>query len=153
MSFSGLSKISVDAKGRFSLPKQRREHLQASGTSSVVVTADPARCLLIYPMTEWKQFETQLAALPSAHPSARQYQRIYLGYAEKIDFDGSGRLLLTSELREYARIDRKAIVMGQGNKLELWDVELFEAQSEQWVDDLNQIPADEVPAFIQELRI
>jgi len=153
MFFRGISKISVDAKGRFSLPKTRRERLQASGVNTVVVTADPARCLLIYPMTEWQQFEAQIVALPNAHPAARQYQRLYLGYAAEIDFDSSGRLLLTSELREYAGIDRKATVIGQGKKLELWDVDRFDEESEKWADELNQLPPDEVPSFIQELNI
>ncbi len=153
MFFKGISKISVDAKGRFSLPKLQRERLQGSGSSSVVVTADPSRCLLIYPMTAWTQFEAQIVALPNAHPSARQYQRLYLGYATEIDFDGSGRLLLTSELREYAGIDRKATVIGQGNKLELWDVDQFDKQSELWADELNDLPPNEVPDFIQKLNI
>lgn len=135
------------------MPKQRRERLQASGVSTVVVTADPSRCLLIYPMNEWQQFEAQIVALPNAHPAARQYQRLYLGYAAEIDFDSSGRLLLTSELREYAGIDRKAMVLGQGNKLELWDADRFEEQSEKWTDELNALPPDEVPEFIQNLNI
>lgn len=153
MFFRGISKISVDAKGRFSLPKPRRERLQASGVNTVVVTVDPARCLLIYPMAEWQNFEAQIVALPNAHPAARQYQRLYLGYAAEIDFDSSGRLLLTSELREYAGIERKAIVIGQGKKLELWDVDRFDEESAKWADDLNDLPADEVPSFIKDLTI
>lgn len=153
MFFRGISKISVDAKGRFSLPKPRRERLQASGVNTVVVTADPARCLLIYPMAEWQNFEAQIVALPNAHPAARQYQRLYLGYAAEIDFDSSGRLLLTSELREYAGIERKAIVIGQGKKLELWDVDRFDEESAKWADDLNDLPDNEVPSFIKDLTI
>lgn len=153
MFFRGISKGSVDAKGRFSLPKQRREHLQASGVNTVVVTADPGRCLLIYPMCEWQKFEAQIVALPNAHPAARHYQRLYLGYAAEIDFDSSGRLLLTSELRDYAGIDRKVTLMGQGNKLEMWDTERFDEQSSKWVDELNDLSPDEVPEFIKDLTI
>ncbi len=143
----------MDAKGRFSLPKLRRERLLATGVNTVVVTADPARCLLIYPMNEWQKFEAQIVGLPNALPAARLYQRLYLGYAAEIDFDSSGRLLLTSELRDYAGIDRKATLIGQGNKLELWDVERFDEQSEMWADELKALPADEVPEFIQKLNI
>ncbi len=153
MFFRGINKISVDAKGRFLLPKQRRERLEASGVSTVVVTADPSRCLLIYPMNEWQKFEAQIVALPNAHPAARQYQRLYLGYATEIEFDSSGRLLLTSELRDYAGLGRKAAVLGQGNKLELWDLDQFDEQSEKWTDDLNALPPGEVPEFIQNLTI
>ena len=153
MFFRGISKVSVDAKGRFSLPKQRREHLQACGVSTVVVTADPGRCLLIYPMNEWLLFEAQLTALPNAHPAARHFQRLYLGYAAEVEFDSSGRLLLTSELRDYAGIERKATLIGQGKKLELWDVDRFEEQSAKWADELNDLPPDEVPEFIQKLNI
>jgi len=153
MFFRGISKISVDAKGRFSLPKQRREQLQASGVSTVVVTADPARCLLVYPMSEWQQFEAQIVALPNAHPAARQYQRLYLGYAAEVEFDSSGRLLLTSELRDYAGIGKKGVLIGQGKKFELWDVDRFDEQSEKWADELNELPPAEVPEFIQNLTI
>jgi len=92
-------------------------------------------------------------ALPNAHPAARHYQRLYLGYAAEIDFDGSGRLLLTSELRDYAGIDRKVTLMGQGNKFEIWDTDRFEEQSEQWVEELNNLPPNEVPDFIADLNI
>ena len=153
MFFRGISKVSVDAKGRFSLPKQRRESLQACGVSKVVVTADPGRCLLIYPMNEWLLLEAQLTALPNAHPAARHFQRLYLGFASEVEFDTSGRSLLTSELREYAGIERKATLLGQGKKLELWDVDRFEEQSAKWADELNDLPADEVPEFIQKLNI
>jgi len=129
MFFRGISKISVDAKGRFSLPKQRREQLQASGVSTVVVTADPARCLLVYPMSEWQQFEAQIVALPNAHPAARQYQR------------------------DYAGIGKKGVLIGQGKKFELWDVDRFDEQSEKWADELNELPPAEVPEFIQNLTI
>lgn len=135
------------------MPKQRRESLQASGCNTVVVTADPARCLLVYPMVDWQKFEAQIVALPNAHPAARHYQRLYLGYAAEIDFDGSGRLLLTSELRDYAGIDRKVTLMGQGNKFEIWDTDRFEEQSEQWVEELNNLPPNEVPDFIADLNI
>jgi MraZ protein len=95
----------------------------------VVVTIDTqATCLVIYPLPEWERFEQQVQALPAMKQAIRRFQRLILGYACDLELDGNGRMLLPQSLREYAQLDKKLVLVGQGNKLELWSEELWLAE-------------------------
>jgi len=128
MRFRGITKLSVDAKGRVAVPKAHRDRLQKDGIRELVVTADPSRCLLVYPTPIWHEIEEKLITIPNSSPQARMFQRLYVGYATDIELDSTGRILLPTELREYAGIDRKAVLIGQGKKFELWDERTWEHQ-------------------------
>ena len=120
--YRGVNSINLDAKGRVAIPTRYREILHDHCNGHVVVTIDiKERSLLIYPLPNWQDVERSVQALPSLDPVSREIQRLLIGYATDIQMDGSGRLLLTSPLREYAHLDRKAVLLGEGNKLELWD--------------------------------
>jgi MraZ protein len=143
MRFRGITKISVDAKGRIAVPKHHRDTLIESGISEIVVTADLSGCLLVYPMPVWQEIEDQLVELPNHHPKARRIQRLYIGYATPMELDATGRILLPLELREYAGVDRKVVLIGQGRKLELWDERAWAAENEAWRSDSES--GDEMP--------
>ena len=99
---------------------------------SVVVTIDTqATCLVIYPLPEWERFEREVQALPAMKPAIRRFQRLTLGYASDLDLDANGRMLLPQSLREYAQLEKKLVVVGQGNKLELWSEALWFAERDQ----------------------
>lgn len=138
MRFRGITKISVDAKGRIAVPKLHRDTLIDNGISEIVVTADLSGCLLVYPMPIWEHIEDQLVELPNNHPHARRLQRLYIGYATPMDLDTTGRILLPLELREFAGIDRKVVLIGQGKKLELWDERAWAAENESWRGCANE---------------
>jgi MraZ protein len=130
--FRGATKITIDDKGRVVVPVRHRGLLSAGGEGRVVVTVDRDECLLIYPAPEWERIEQQLHNLPSLHSQARRLQRLMIGHAEELVLDSHGRLALTPELREFAGLDRAAWLVGQGNKLELWDEARWNIQREQW---------------------
>lgn len=130
--FRGATKITLDAKGRMAMPTRYRDRLHARSEGQVVVTVDPQRCLLIYPMRDWEDIERQLVRLPSSKKSIRFYKQMMVGYATEIDMDGSGRFLLPKELREFAGLDRKVLLLGQGLKFELWDEERWENKTANW---------------------
>ncbi len=153
MFFKGITKVSVDPKGRFALPKQRREQISSTGSNTVVVTGCPDDCLVIFPLSQWEEIEPKLVALPNTQPAIRAYQRTYLGHATEIELDGSGRLLLPQELRERVGIDRKAVLIGQGNKLELWAAETFAETSPQWAEQILSLDPSEVPESLATLSI
>lgn len=132
MRFRGITKISVDAKGRIAVPKHHRDLLERHGITEICLTADPCGCLLVYPMPEWERIEDELVDLPIEHPRARRLQRLYIGYATPLAFDSGGRVLLTPELREYARIVGPVMLVGQGRRLELWDERAWIAENEKW---------------------
>lgn len=134
--FRGINAITIDAKGRLAMPTRYRDALQAQGKSALVVTIDTEEtCLLLYTMLEWQIIEQKLQALPSFNAQARRIQRLLIGHATDVELDGNGRLLLPNLLREYARLDKRVVLIGQGNKFEVWDEGLWQHKREQWLKE------------------
>jgi len=142
--FRGATKVTLDAKGRFAIPTRYRERLAALCEGRLVVTVDKDYCLLLYPFPEWEEIERKLVALPSLIKQARRLQRLMVGYATELDIDGHGRILLPRELREFAGLERQAILLGQGNKFELWDEDSWNEKRDSWLnaDDDVDLPAE-----------
>lgn len=122
--FLGSHTISMDAKGRLAIPARIREALVELCAGRLVVTAHTEeRCLLVYPEPQWLEILPKIEALPSFNKVARRAQRLLIGYATPLEVDGNGRVLLPPTLREYAQLDKKLMLVGQGKKLELWSEE------------------------------
>ena len=119
--FRGANKITLDAKGRLAMPTRYRARLEERCDNRVVVTVDRDYCLLIYPFPEWEEIERRIARLPTLNRQARRLQRLMIGHATELELDSHGRILLSKELREFAALDRQVMLIGQGNKFELWD--------------------------------
>lgn len=151
--FSGISTISVDAKGRVAVPVSLRERLEEAGVSKMKLTVDPDKCLLIYPIENWRQFEERLMALSNLDPINRGLQRTYVGHASDIDLDSNGRFLIPPRLRKFASIEKKAVILGQGHKLELWSEERWDEKFEEYPDLLSGISLESLSAAAQELSI
>lgn len=115
------------------MPTRYRERLQERGEARLVVTIDRDQCLLIYPLPDWEEIERKLMRLPTLNEHARRLQRLMVGHATDMDLDGHGRLLLPPKLREFAHLDRNAMLIGQGNRFELWDEPRWEERREQWL--------------------
>lgn len=132
--FRGIHQVSVDVKGRMSLPARLRDDLAQYEDEGVVVTIDPvSRCLLLYPLSEWELIQQKLDKLPTFQPQARRLQRLLVGHATDLEVDKAGRILLPAPLREFARLDKKLTILGQGKKLEIWSQEEWEAQREDYL--------------------
>jgi len=131
--FRGATKVTIDDKGRVVIPTRHRSLLASHSDGRVVVTVDRDQCLLIYPVPEWEQIERKLMSLPSLHPQSRRLQRLMVGHATDIDLDSHGRVALTPELREFAGLARGGMLIGQGNKLELWDEARWNEQRDVWL--------------------
>jgi len=143
--------MSIDAKGRLAMPKNHRDKLEENGIRELVVTADPSRCLLVYPKPMWEEVEKKVNELPNSSKYTRIIQRLYIGYATDIELDATGRMLLSSELREYAGLDRKAVLIGQGKKFELWDERTWEIESEKWKQEVNDLNPADMPVELQNI--
>ena len=142
--FRGATKVTLDAKGRLAIPTRYRERIAVRCDNQLVATVDKDYCLLIYPYPDWEDIEQKLVKLPSLNKQARRLQRLMVGYATEIDIDGHGRILLPRELREFAGLGRQAILLGQGNKFELWDEESWNAKRDAWLsdDDETDLPSE-----------
>ncbi|MHB1371754.1 MAG: division/cell wall cluster transcriptional repressor MraZ [Pseudomonadaceae bacterium] len=120
--FRGANAISLDAKGRLVMPSRYRDELNSRGEGQLIVTIDAVdRCLCIYPLPEWELIEAKLRELPSLREETRRLQRLLIGNAVDVEMDGSGRVLVPPRLREYARLDKHAMLVGQLNKFQLWN--------------------------------
>jgi MraZ protein len=150
--FRGVNNINLDAKGRMAVPTRYRERLSEHCGGQMVVTIDTEEhCLLIYPLQEWEEIQQKIEALPSFNPAARRIQRLLIGHATDVEVDGSGRLLLTQPLREYARLDKKAVLLGQGKKFELWSEELWMQRRDAYIEDMGATEA--LPDELQSLSL
>lgn len=126
--FRGINSVNIDAKGRMAIPKKYRDSIAEASDNQLVATIDlHSPCLLIYTLDEWEVIERKLMALPNVDSQARLYQRLLLGHASEVEIDSQGRILLPSLLRDHANIGKPAILLGQGNKFELWSQESWDA--------------------------
>ena len=149
--FRGVAQINLDVKGRMAFPSRYRDKLIQSSDGQVVVTVDRDHCLLIYPLPEWERIEQKLIRLPTLNRTARRLQRLLIGHATECQLDGNGRILLPPPLREFAGLDKKAVLIGQGNKFELWDEPAWNERRDQWLAEAAQ--ENELPEELEALSI
>lgn len=131
--FRGVTNVTLDAKGRLAIPTRHRARLHEQGAGQLIVTVDSGHILLLYPLPEWIKVEQKLNSLPTTNPRARQLQRLLVGHATEVELDGAGRVLLPPALREFAALDKRVTLVGQGNKFELWDQARFDETREKWL--------------------
>lgn len=132
--FRGANSVTLDAKGRLAIPTRYREEIQERSNGKLIATVDRSdRCLLIYPLPEWEEIELKLRRLPTLNPVARRLQRLMIGHATDMEIDAAGRVLISPPLREYAGLTRDAMLIGQGNRFELWDEKHWNECREEWL--------------------
>jgi MraZ protein len=134
--FRGVTHVALDAKGRLAVPARYRDALTPAADDApradgraLVLTVDPSRCLLVYPRVAWEPIQARLMALSSFNDQIRRLQRLLVGHADDVDMDGAGRILVSPALRQYAGLDHRVVLVGQGNKFELWDEARWQEQT------------------------
>jgi MraZ protein len=130
----------LDAKGRLAIPARHREGLAADRNGHLVITADRGGCLLIYPLGAWEPIQARLMELSSFDDSIRSLQRLLVGHADDVELDAAGRILVPPALRRYAGLDKRVVLVGQGQKLELWDEAKWQAQIAQTIAFPGALP-------------
>lgn len=148
--FRGATKVTLDAKGRLAIPTRYRDRIAQRCDGQLVATVDKDQCLLIYPLPDWEEIERKLVRLPSLHTRAREMQRIMVGYATEIEVDAHGRILLSRELRDFAGLERQAMLIGQGHRFELWDEERWNDRRDAW---RNTVDDGELPPELESLSL
>ncbi|MBH97125.1 MAG: cell division/cell wall cluster transcriptional repressor MraZ [Rhodospirillaceae bacterium] len=150
--FRGASKVTLDTKGRMAIPSRYRERLLNRANGALVATVDRDYCLLLYPLPDWEEIERKLVRLPALNKQARRLQRLMVGYATELEMDGHGRVLLSRELRDFAGLDKQAMLIGQGNKFELWDADRWSARRDEWLSD-DGADGTDLPAELESLSL
>jgi MraZ protein len=132
--FCGINSVNLDAKGRMAIPAKYRARLCEEAGNQLVITIDTEdSCLLLYPITAWKTIEQKIELLPSFNQVTRRIQRLLIGHATEVELDSNGRILLPSLLREYAGLDKKIVLIGQGKKFEIWAEDKWTASRANWL--------------------
>ncbi len=152
--FRGVNAINLDTKGRVALPTRYRDLVQMLCKGQMIVTIDTEeQCLLLYPLDEWETIEKKIEALPSFNRAARRIQRLLIGHAAELELDSQGRLLIPGKLREYAQLDKKVVLIGQGKKFEVWSELLWEERRQQWLSEGAAETEDALPADLLTLSL
>ena len=123
----------IDAKGRLSMPSKLRRDMG----EAFIVTKGLDGCLFAFSQDEWKNFETKLKALPLSDKNARNFVRFFLAGATECEIDKQGRFLIPSNLREAGKLEKEAVIIGVGTRLEIWNKEI-------WTSKDEEISADEI---------
>lgn len=149
--FRGVNALNLDAKGRLAVPTRYREALTRHCNGQMVITVDRDHCLLLYPLPDWEEIERKLVRLPSFNKHARRLQRLLMGHATECELDSAGRILIPPPLREFAGLNKAVVMIGQGNKFEIWNEEAWNAQRAQWLAE--QAEDGELPADLESLSL
>jgi transcriptional regulator MraZ len=132
--FRGITQLSLDGKGRLAIPAKYRDGLVSLCAGRLIVTADPSKCLLIYPQPAWEPIEQKLISLSSFDKKTRSLQRLLVGNASDVEMDNAGRVLVSSPLRKFAGLAKNVVLVGQGAKFELWGEEQWDLQMDNALD-------------------
>ncbi|WP_106182722.1 division/cell wall cluster transcriptional repressor MraZ [Candidatus Pandoraea novymonadis] len=120
--FQGASALSLDVKGRMSIPARHRDVLVSQTEGKVTITKHPEGCLLLFPRDQWEVFRNKIIALPM---EAQWWRRIFLGNAADVEMDSGGRVLVPPELRASAGLDKELMLLGMASHFELWDAAMY----------------------------
>ena len=136
--FQGETAISIDDKGRLAIPTAYRDLVARECGNQLVLTYSPFEegCLYLYPLPVWEKVRDQVNALPRTKKNSRLLQLKLVGAAAFAEPDGSGRISIPASQRSAVGIDRKAVLLGMGDKFELWSEQAHHAQIRQTLQDL-----------------
>lgn len=134
------------------MPAKYRDAIAENTDGQIVITVDHMdKCLLVYPMDQWVKVERTLMDLPNMNRRVRNMQRLILGHAAELELDGQGRILLPAPLREYAGLGKKAVLVGQATKFELWDADVWTAARDSWLEEAQN--DDESNAILDQVSM
>ncbi len=125
--FRGQFVHTIDSKGRVSLPARFRESVTVEGVARLVLTPSLTNdCLHLYPLTNWVEFEREVATLPRFDKDVVRFRRVYVSAARECELDGTGRLLINPDYRERASLEKEVLFAGTGRFIEVWSKELWD---------------------------
>ncbi|MDR9415672.1 MAG: division/cell wall cluster transcriptional repressor MraZ [Gracilimonas sp.] len=133
-SFKGQYEHSIDAKGRVAFPAKLRKSLNPDAQERFTIVRGQEPCLYLYPEDEWQNVEKKLSQINNFTKKGRLAKRNFLRYAEDLSLDKQNRIALPSDLTEYAEINDKAVFLGMGEYIEVWDPQIL-AEADEALDD------------------
>ena len=137
--FQGETAITIDDKGRLAIPTAYRDLVARDCGNQLVITYNPfeSGCLYLYPQPVWERVRDQVNALPRTKKNSRLLQLKLVGAATFVEPDGSGRISIPASQRSAVGIEKKAVLLGMGDKFELWSEQAHHAQIRQTLGDAD----------------
>lgn len=123
--FTGEYSYTIDDKGRVNIPAKFRQSLAPENDQTFVITQGMDPCIWVYPLTAWQIIEDDLKDLSAISKVNRSFIRNTVRYASIVVFDKQGRIMLSSNLMNYAKLKKDALIIGMVNKIEIWDPNLL----------------------------
>ena len=147
--FQGETAITIDDKGRMGIPTAYRDVVSKECGNRLVITYNPfeSGSLYLYPYAVWEKVRDQVNALPRTKSVSRNLQLKLVGAATVVELDGSGRITIPASQRSAVGIERKAVLLGMGDKFELWSEQAHHAQIRQTISD------DDLSAHMLDLKL
>jgi MraZ protein len=124
--FSSEYECKLDAKGRLILPARMKANLPAASGNNIVITRGFETCLVIYPEVEWRKVFSKVSGLNEFNEEYRNFQRNFFRGNTEAELDSNGRFVLPRSMSKYAQIETEVIVVGMGNRIEIWNPELYD---------------------------
>lgn len=121
--YTGEYHYTLDEKGRLSIPAKMRQKKK----SVFIVTRGLERCLFVFSPKEWKDWEKKISRLPTTKKDARSFLRFLLSGATECEVNEQGRINIPLTLRQYAGINKDAVIIGVGNRIEIWGKDNWES--------------------------
>ncbi len=148
--FTGEQTQKMDVKGRTVIPSKIRDNL----AEKLVVTRGIDKCLFAYPESAWTALQEKLSSLPFTDKKVRSFNRFFLGGAETLDADKQGRVLVPGSLRAYASLDKEVVWVGVGNRIEIWDIDKWNEQMNEYLEsDDAEEKMEELADYMAELGV
>ena len=148
--FFGETAINLDAKGRLSIPMRYREPLAEQCENRMVLTysAFDTGSLWLQPEETWERVRDEVMALPNFNPNHRSLQRRLVGSATAVEPDGNGRILLPPSLRQVAGMEKRVVMLGMGNRFEIWNEDTLNVKRREEESNLDEQASEEMSRLV-----
>jgi MraZ protein len=124
--FSSEYECKLDAKGRLILPARMKANLPAASGNNIVITRGFETCLVVYPEVEWRKVFSKVAGLNEFNEEYRNFQRNFFRGNTEAELDSNARFVIPKTMMRYAQLENEVIVVGMGNRIEIWNPELYD---------------------------
>ena len=148
--FFGETAINLDAKGRLAIPMRYRESIRAQGDGRLVLTysAFDSGALYLYPEKEWERVRDDITGLSTFNPGHRSLQRKLVGSASTVEPDSNGRIQLPQTLRQVAGLEKRVVLLGMGNRFEIWNETILNKKREEEESSLDEAASEEMNRLV-----
>jgi MraZ protein len=137
--FTSEFESKLDTKGRLVLPSRIKAQLPEGGGNELVVRRGFEPCLIIYPMVEFKKVFSKISGLSEFNEEYRKLQRNFFSGTATVELDANGRFVIPKNMLTYAQLDKDVILIGMGNKVEVWNPSIYEKQLIQDPGELSKL--------------